>query len=215
MFSKRFTWKLGGQEGKRVKFCRQTLTIKREKLPWDISWWFIVLLWSAIRTMKFILCVFVLSVIACAFAEEELADSSARIAIKLYNDCNNDVGFSVCLKKKAISLLDRLGRMENVSLGAGINIVQRPDANCNESAVSEKDMEDNLPRALDAKEDALSYMLMDKLFNYVGSRRVELSLPKLDASELVEEGEDFVTNYFYSVTSKIIKIIFFTCMEQV
>lgn len=143
---------------------------------------------SAIRMMKLPLFVLFFGATAYALAEEEFADSSARIAYKLYDECTNDVGFSVCLKKKAITVLDRLGRMENVSLGIGINVVSKPDANCNETAVTEKELEQQLPRALDAKEDALSYMLMDKLFKYIGSRNVEISLPKFDAQELVEEG---------------------------
>lgn len=150
---------------------------------------------TIVRTMKLILCVLILSVIASVIADEELADSSARIAYKLYNDCSNEVGYSVCFKKKVITLLDRLGRMENVSLGIGINIVKKPYANSNESIMTEKDLDDTLPRAVDAKEDALSYMLLDKLFKYVGSRNLEVSLPKFDTQELVEEGEKLFNFY--------------------
>lgn len=140
--------------------------------------------------MKLLLCVLFLSATAYGLAEEDVADESARIAFKLYNDCTNDIGFSVCLKKKAITLLDRLGRMENVSVTTGINIVRKPAAISNESAaLTENDLEQNLPRALDAKEDALSVMLVDKLFNYIGSRNVEVSLPKFEAQALVEEGQ--------------------------
>lgn len=143
--------------------------------------------------MKLILCVLFLCATAYGVAEEEFADSSARIAFKIYKDCTNDVGFSVCLKKKAITFLDRIGRMENVSIATGINVVRKPNENCNDSAVTEADLEQTLPRALDAKEDALSYMLMDKLFKYVGSRSVEVSLPKFEIQELVEEGKYFIS----------------------
>lgn len=141
--------------------------------------------------MKFFLCILLLGTTAYGIVEEEFADDSARIAYRLYNDCSKDVGFSVCLKKKAITFLDRMGRMENVSLVSGINIVRNPAAECNDSVVNETDLEQTLPRALDAKEDALSVMLLDKLSNYVGSRTVEVSLPKFDVKGLVEEGKIF------------------------
>lgn len=146
--------------------------------------------------MKLILCVLFLCSTAYGVAEEEFADSSARIAYKIYEDCTKDVGLSVCLKKKAITFLDRLGRMENVSLATGINIVIKPTANCNDSAVTENELEKTLPRAIDAKEDALSYMLMDKLFKFVGSRNLEVSLPKFEVQELVEEGDEIFFNSF-------------------
>lgn len=139
--------------------------------------------------MKLILCVLFLCATTYGLAEEGVADESARIAFKLYNDCTNDVGFSVCLKKKAITFLDRLGRMENVSVATGINIVRKPTANNNESVLTENELEQNLPRALDAREDALSVMLLDKLFSYMGSRNVEVSLPKFEVQEFVEEGK--------------------------
>lgn len=153
--------------------------------------------------MKLLLSVLFLSATAYAADEEDFADTSAQTAYTIYSECSNDVGFSVCLKKKAVTFLDRIGRMENVTLAPGVNIVLKPDANCNETVVNGDVLEQTLPRAIDAKEDALSYMLVDKFFKYVGSRNLELSLPKFDAEELIEEGNklSFVLFKYYLVVS--------------
>lgn len=138
--------------------------------------------------MKLTVCGLFLSALLCVRAEDTFSNS-ARVAFKLYEDCRSDVSLSVCFKKKAITFLDRLGRMENITLGTRIKILRRIDAEYNDTVVGDKELEQNLPREIDDKEDELTYTLMDKLFKYLGSRKLEISLPKLSAEGMVREGQ--------------------------
>lgn len=119
---------------------------------------------------------------------ENIVNGSAQIAYKLYKDCNSEEVYSVCLKKKFITALDRLGQIENVPLFTGINLVRNPLVGWNYSVVNSKELDQNLPRAIDAKEDALTLVLMDKLFKYIGSRNIEIIFPRYDIKEFVDEG---------------------------
>lgn len=125
------------------------------------------------------------------YVVENIVNASAEIAYRLYKDCSNEEVYSVCFKKKLITALERLGRIENVSLISGINLVRNPTVGWNHSEVNSNVLEQNLPRALDAKEDALSLMLLDTFFKYVGSRNMEISLPSFDVNVLIEEGNFF------------------------
>lgn len=105
-----------------------------------------------------------------------------RVVVRVLDDCINSDGFSTCLKKKALTFVNRLARMDKLPLTEGILILK---VEASESNATETNAENSLPRA-DTTEDNLDNMLMDRIASYLGSRTLQVTMPKL--SELVEEG---------------------------
>lgn len=136
---------------------------------------------------------FVVAVAATVGSALEGFDSAGlRIALKVYEDCSKTDGFSPCFKKKALTFLDRLGRMDKLSLTEGVTVVRASDAPVQENPMSEDQLETTLPRAADARDDALNTMLLDKVSNLVSSRTLQISMPKISADDFsLEEGEYF------------------------
>ncbi|XP_017779137.1 PREDICTED: uncharacterized protein LOC108564540 [Nicrophorus vespilloides] len=131
------------------------------------------------------LCLFVLA-LAMRASADGLENAGVRIAMRVYDECSKSEGFSPCLKKKAITFLGRLGRMDKLTLGDGFNVVKAEDAPISENLISEEELEKTLPRASDS---ALDSILMDKISNFIGSRTIQITMPKFSASDLsFEEG---------------------------
>lgn len=129
--------------------------------------------------------------VVCALAEDSSDSAGVRIALKVYDDCAKAENFSVCLKKKAVTFLDRLGRAENFSVVDGVTVKRAANAPVDGPAVTEDKLDETLPRSEDAKENALDSMLVDKVSNFIGSRTVEVSLPKILPEDLgVETGKN-------------------------
>ncbi|CAH0555718.1 unnamed protein product [Brassicogethes aeneus] len=132
--------------------------------------------------MKF-LCV-VVATFAMASAEYS---GGLKDALDIYRECSKSEGFSPCLKKKAIGVLDRLGRMQQFNFGEGVSIVHEPQTAPVESI---EQLEANLPRALDAKDAALSDIALNKVSQLLGTSNIQISLSRFiedDSSEMVEE----------------------------
>ncbi|KAG5876231.1 hypothetical protein JTB14_011674 [Gonioctena quinquepunctata] len=137
----------------------------------------------------------VLFFVSCAIAKDIFEHSDVREALKLYEYCSNAGGFSPCLKKKAITFLDRLERMDEISLADGVTVSKSPDAPKEGALVTEEQLEKTLPRSGDDKDEILTNMLMEKITNFIGSRTLQVSLPKISGRELaedleIEEGRD-------------------------
>lgn len=125
--------------------------------------------------------------ILCAsgtLTEDNFEENSYRVALKVYDECSKGDFFS-CLKKKAIVMLDRLGRMDKISIANGVTIVRAEGATEEKSNVTGEDLERNL-----SKEESLDEVLVEKLTRLVGSRRIEISLPKM--LQNLEEGNKLI-----------------------
>lgn len=139
--------------------------------------------------MKCVIFVLFLALATTAFALEGLDYPGLRIALKVYDDCSRADGFTPCLKKKAVTFLDRLARMDKLSIADGVDIVKAADAPATqETAISEEQLETTLPRAADAKDEALDNLLMEKVSSLIGSRTLQVSVPKIAEEFGLEEG---------------------------
>ncbi|XP_044755525.1 uncharacterized protein LOC123314342 [Coccinella septempunctata] len=139
--------------------------------------------------MKY-LCVFVLIALASAVSasEDTFENAGVRVALKLYDDCTKSDGFSPCLKKKALTFLDRLGRMQKLNLAEGVTVT-RVQNDTLEPPISEEQLEKSLPRGADAQDQVLNSMLLDKVSRMLSSRSIQVTLPKFKASDFtLEEG---------------------------
>lgn len=137
---------------------------------------------KAITVLVLVLCV------TRTLTEDNFETNTYRVALKVYDDCSKGEFFS-CLKKKAIIMLDRLGRMENISLTEGVTIVKASEDFQEKSNSIPEDLERNI-----SKEESLDEILLDKLTRLLGSRKLEVSLPKMLPH--IEDGEFFLSNYF-------------------
>lgn len=132
-------------------------------------------------------CVLVLACLSAALAQDTI-DTGVRVAMKIYDDCKKSEGFSPCLKKKAITFVDRLSRMEKLTLTDGITLIKSADAKP-EPVLSEEQLEASLPRALEAKDDALTNIVMDKVSNFFSSRSLDIAVPRLIEDEEEDDYE--------------------------
>lgn len=137
--------------------------------------------------MRFTCALVIVFAIAAAAADDD-DSSGVRIALKIYDDCSKSEGFSPCLKKKAVTALDRLARADKLNVADGVTIVKSQDVTSQDTVLTEEQLEASLPRALDAKEDALNDLIIDKVTKFVSSRSIEVTLPKISPEELLEEG---------------------------
>lgn len=116
-----------------------------------------------------------------ALAQDKYENTGVRIALKIFEDCVAADAVSSCLKKKAITFMDRLERTEKFSLTDGITIIRSTDAQ-NDGATSENQLE-NTQRSSSVKDDSL----LDKISKYIGSRTLEITMPKFSLQD-IEEG---------------------------
>lgn len=140
--------------------------------------------------MKY-LCVFVFIALAGAVSasEDSFENAGVRVALKLYEDCTKSDGFAPCLKKKALTFLDRLGRMQKLSLADGVTVT-RVQNDTLEPPISEEQLEKSLPRGADAQDQVLNSMLLDKVSRVLSTRSIQVTLPKFSASDFsMEEGK--------------------------
>lgn len=135
----------------------------------------------------FSLSVFVL-VIACAKSQE---NPGVRGLLKVYDECSKADSFSLCLKKKAVTFMDRLARMDKLSILDGVNVVKSTDSP-QPIILSEEQLENSLPRSIESKEEALDDMLFNKATTYLSSRTLQITLPQLETEDLgraINEGK--------------------------
>lgn len=133
---------------------------------------------------------FVLVVAFCALsvlAQESFESASVRFILKIYDECANSEGFSPCLKKKAVTFLDRVARMEKLPLMEGVALIKSKDAVTPvEPYAIENEIEQNLPRSVEGQDEVLNGMLNERVNSLLGTRTIEISMPKI--SEMIEEG---------------------------
>lgn len=105
-----------------------------------------------------------------------------KVLVRVIDDCINSDGFSPCIKKKALTFINRLSRMDKLHLTEEIVLVKTTD----KDDTNFTDTDNSLPRGADSQEDTLDSMLMDRVTSYLKTRTLQVTMPKL--TELVEEG---------------------------
>lgn len=120
-------------------------------------------------------------------AQESFESASVRFILKIYDECANSEGFSPCLKKKAVTFLDRVARMDKLPLMEGVALIKSKDVvTPAEPYAIENEIDQNLPRSVEGQDEVLNGMLNERVNSLLGSRTIEISMPKI--SEMIEEG---------------------------
>lgn len=164
----------------------------------------IVLLWSVI----------------CSTANDEQqqqtnssnnAAPGLRSILRIYDECQrSDGGITMCLKKKAVTFIDRISKIDVINVGDGVRVVGVDNAAAatykTAKTLSENDLDQMMPRSLEDRDYFLNNMLTDKLANYISGRKIQISLPQVTPNELgrgLEEGEISLTilnaGFFYNI----------------
>lgn len=144
----------------------------------------IVLLWAVI----------------CSAANEEQQSNSSnstpglRSMLRIYDECTrSDGGISMCLKKKAVTFIDRISKIDVINIGDGVRVVGVDNAAVKTAkSLSENELDQMLPRSMEDRDYFLNNMLTDKLANYISGRKIQINLPQVTPNELgrgLEEGE--------------------------
>lgn len=161
---------------------------------------------SVMRCVLFVLFLALASTAINAF--DGLDYPGLRVALKVYDDCSKADGFTPCLKKKAVTFLDRLARMDKLNIADGVDIVKGADAPATQEAtVSEEQLENTLPRAADAKDEALNTMLVDKVSSIIGSRTLQISMPKLGEEFSLQEEGNCTKTFLHNATLNTISFL--------
>lgn len=132
----------------------------------------------------------------CA-ADDEHTNSGLRTIMRMFDDCRRaDSGFSACIKRKAITFVDRVQQIDTINMSEGIKVERKKDLAAATANEVDPNWEQRLPTDLAAKDEALSNVLMDKVVNLVNERSIKITFPNMSPAELgrgLEEG-----NYTYT-----------------
>lgn len=133
----------------------------------------------------------VLAFLGVVLAQEDFElGTGARLLMKIYDDCQRK-GFVPCLKMKAIGFFDRAARSNEIQVGDMLTIVRSADAAQPPAPVNEAELENQLPRAEEARDSRLNSILFNRVADFFNNHRVSIGLPKMNPEELengVQEG---------------------------
>lgn len=140
--------------------------------------------------MKFAVCAIAVLFVASVSAED-VYNQGTRAILRVYDECNKaEHGVTACLKKKAITFIDRVARLDSLGFGEGFKLVK--SANAPElKATNEVELEQSLPRGLEARDEALTELLVEKVATFANGRTIQIELPKMSTTDLgrgFEEG---------------------------
>lgn len=135
-----------------------------------------------------------------------------RSVFRIYDECQrSDGGISMCLKKKAVTFIDRISKIDVMNIGDGVRVIGVENAATMPKTarmLSENDLDQMMtPRSLEERDYLLNSMLTDKLANYISGRKIQISLPQVTSTELgrgLEEGEreKKIKNYVWNQRKK-------------
>ncbi|EDW14703.1 uncharacterized protein LOC6573151 [Drosophila mojavensis] len=140
-----------------------------------------------------------LSSSGCDAATEQLSNlpassshnAGARTLLRVYDECNRaESGFVPCLKKKAISFIDRIAPIDAINVADGIKLVRLETAP-RPPAYSDNELESSLARSGSDRDAKLTNMLIERLSYFFNGHSLQVSFPKLTSDEIgrgLEEG---------------------------
>jgi len=103
---------------------------------------------------------------------------------RMLNDCSSGDPFTICLKAKAVTFLDRIFRKDNIQVMDGLSLVADEKSSSARSgrALTEEELSASLPRELGKKEETLDQLIVSKISDFFTSHSLKL--------DLAEEGSD-------------------------
>ncbi|XP_067619148.1 uncharacterized protein Osi12 [Eurosta solidaginis] len=128
------------------------------------------------------------------------ANPGTRTILRIYDECSrSEVGFVPCLKKKAISFIDRISHIDAITVADGVKLVRLPingaaavaSASPTQPLYSDNDVDASVSRSSDDRDTKLTNMLIERLSYFFNGHTIQVNFPKLTADEIgrgLEEG---------------------------
>ncbi|XP_008182309.1 uncharacterized protein LOC100161958 isoform X2 [Acyrthosiphon pisum] len=133
----------------------------------------------------------VLGCAMCTVSSEVLPSSTSevsgfRMMFNAYRQCSDQSEMVVCLKSRALRMLDRAIHMENIQITDGISLVKKSENNGRSLEVDSSDVAENvIPENSADFGKQVDSMLYEKLSRFARSRSLQLSMP-----QMFDEGRD-------------------------
>lgn len=150
-----------------------------------------------------------------ASLEDLTSPALQRTIQRMYEDCNRSAdGFSICIKAKLITFLDRFAQIESISVAEGVKVVRTAvspnalDGGDEKRIKGEDNWEQTLPRGLEARDDAMTDVLVKKAVKLLSERTLKVELPSFSAMEVgrgLEEGILVLQQLYSSNLQRILK----------
>ncbi|XP_075210978.1 uncharacterized protein LOC142318289 [Lycorma delicatula] len=119
-------------------------------------------------------------------------DGHWRILSKILSDCGSDDSSRLlnCLGVKAVTVLDRASRMDDIALLPGISLVPNSDATddltrAGRALMTEAEIQNALPQDPSERSSRLMDMLYDATLRFLQSHTLQLKMPQ-DAPEAIQ-----------------------------
>lgn len=147
----------------------------------------------------------ILSASAAASPGDLTSPALQRTMQRMYDDCNRSTdGFSMCIKAKLITFLDRFAQLDSITVAEGVKVVRTVSPNDlvggdEKSTMVKDDWEKTLPRGLEARDDAMTEVLVNKAVKLLSERTLKVELPAFSSSEVgrgLEEGNCGILELF-------------------
>uniref|UniRef100_A0A1A9W5M9 Uncharacterized protein n=1 Tax=Glossina brevipalpis TaxID=37001 RepID=A0A1A9W5M9_9MUSC len=123
-----------------------------------------------------------------AYPTYSISSTNAKIrtVLRLYDDCTHATdGIVSCLKRKAISFLERIYNIDVLTVADGVKFVRLPTARALHSTFNENDFNaSSLSRSSKDRDWKLSQILINRLAYYFEGHSLQVKLPKLTTIEV-------------------------------
>ncbi|KAI4495824.1 hypothetical protein M0802_008447 [Mischocyttarus mexicanus] len=104
-----------------------------------------------------------------------------RYVYQIYKECSGeDADISPCLKLRLLSAIDRVSRSAQLDVADGVTFLREGPIREEEVPKSVQEIEANLPRALDDKEEALNGMIFERIVKFFQSHTLKLKLTDIE-----------------------------------
>lgn len=149
---------------------------------------------SAIKNLlKCVLLLLVCSATIHADEDGGFLERGYRALYRVYEECEHrNMAVSPCLKKKAITFFERLGRIQALPIGDNLELIRVAPLANDSSKGTVSDLEKTLARTNGgATDEILNNILFERVAALLNSFNVQISLPKTTSGDLkrsVEEG---------------------------
>lgn len=124
------------------------------------------------------------------------ANTAVRAVLRVFDECQKaEGGFTLCIKRKAITFVDRVIQIDSINVGDGVKVLRSKTGDMDDVSSIAKALDPNweqsLPRGFEAKDEALSNLLLSKVTDLLSGRTIKVTLPAVSAVEFgrgLEEG---------------------------
>lgn len=116
---------------------------------------------------------------------------SIDVAFKLLADCQK-MDFGTCMGIKAVTLMNRVARMDEVKILDGVAFVSSGEIDRTGRALSESELENSLPEETSQKTSRLLDLFLDAALRFFKSHTLQFRLPESapgDLKRALEEGK--------------------------